>query len=203
MSAHVADGTRGDFRETPGSPTVRKVPEFSQFSGKSLVASWHILQGFLMIPSSALREGYIPNMSVRRVIVCKEYIFMANPGGSTAMSAHVVDGALYDFRETREARKAPKVPEFSQFPEKSLGAFLALFRAAVNDFTHYALTGKHISNKSVWWVIDWKWYISLANPGGRTSMYAHVAGARGIFGKRGKWRKRGKFRHFRNFRINY
>ena len=40
----------------------------------------------------------------------------------------------------------------------------------------------------------------MANPGGRTSISAHVVEvARGIFGKLGKRRERGQYWDFRNF----
>ena len=65
-----------------------------------------------------LRREYVSNNSVWRVSERGVCIFLANPGGRTSTSAHVVGGAREVFRETRKARKSPnvrKVPHFSQF----------------------------------------------------------------------------------------
>ena len=53
-------------------------------------------------------------------------------------------------------------------------AFLALSRVAFNDPPLAPLRGEYISDMSVWRVIGRKGYIFLANPGGRTSKFAHV-----------------------------
>ena len=126
----------------------------------------------------------------------KWYISLANHGGRTSMSAHVADGSRWDFRETRRVRKAPnvrKVPGFSQFLEKSLWRhwrFLERF--------NYPIRKENIPNKPFWCVIECVWYIFMANPGGRTSMSAHVvAGARGDFRNARKARKVPGFRNFR------
>ena len=49
MSAHVVEVARG-FRETRKAPKLRTLPEFAQFTGKSLWACWRFLEGVLTIP---------------------------------------------------------------------------------------------------------------------------------------------------------
>ena len=57
MSAHVVAGARKDFRKTRKAPKVRKAPEFSQFSEKSLGRFWQ----FSECCFNDAHRGGIPN----------------------------------------------------------------------------------------------------------------------------------------------
>ena len=108
-------------------------------------------------------------------------------------------GRTGDFRETRKAPRARAVLGFSQFLGGSLGAFWHFLEAFLTT-TSSPLRKWYIPTCQLDALSNDKGYISMANPGGCTSMSAHVGGvSRGIFGKRGKC---GAFWIFRNFRRN-
>ena len=61
----------GILRETPKASKARQVPEFSQFSVKSLGAFGNYLEWVFNEPP--ISEEYVPDKAVRRVIESKGY----------------------------------------------------------------------------------------------------------------------------------
>ena len=115
---------------------MRKVPEFPQYSEKPLGELRRLLEWIFNDPRPPIRKEYVSNTASWRVIEWKGYIFLANHGGRTSMSAHVVKGARWDFRETRKAWKEREVRGFSKFPEKSLCPFGDFAEWIFNDHFH-------------------------------------------------------------------
>ena len=164
----------GGFRETRKvrkAHEVRTVPEFSKFSGKSVGALMLFLERiFYRYHHPPIRKEYISNMSALRVIEGKGYIFLANPGGCTSMSAHVADGARWILGKRG---KCGKFRNFAKFSEKSLGSFCHFLGCIFNDPLPPPLWGGgDIPAFQPGALSGGKGYVFLANPGGRTSMSA-------------------------------